>query len=163
MWWNVLRWCEKLKSFLIEDKGWLILPRWRPQMETFSALLALCAGNSPGPVNSPHKGQWSGALMFSLFCARINDWFNREAGDLRCHRGHYDVSVMTELIPRLLMAWNARHQGIILTLTYSPILLASVYEGLTHKQLVMHRCILSTVVIVALVLKHQVISIHSAD
>ena len=28
---------------------------WRHQMETFSALLAICAGNSPVPVNSPHK------------------------------------------------------------------------------------------------------------
>ena len=68
---------------------------WRHQMETFFALLALCAGNSPVPVNSPHKGQWRGALMLSLICARINDWVNnREAGDLRRHRGHYDVSVM---------------------------------------------------------------------
>ena len=68
---------------------------WRHQMETFSALLALCAGNSPVPVNSPHKGQWRGALMFSLICAWINDWVNnREAGDLRRHRGHYGVNVM---------------------------------------------------------------------
>ena len=67
---------------------------WRHQMETFSALLALCAGNSPVPVNSPHKGQWRGTLMFSLICARINDWVNnREAGDLRRHRT-YDVTVM---------------------------------------------------------------------
>ena len=71
---------------------------WRHQMETFSALLALCAGNSPVPVNSPHKGQWRGALMFSLICARINDWVNnREAGDLRRHLGHYDVNVMWSL------------------------------------------------------------------
>ena len=68
---------------------------WRHQMETFSALLAFCAGNSPVPVNSPHKGQWRGALMFPLICAWINDWVNnREAGDLRRHRGHYDVNVM---------------------------------------------------------------------
>ena len=68
---------------------------WRHKIETFSALLALCAGNSPVPVISPHKGQWRGALMFSLICARINDWVNnREAGDLRRHRGHYDVKVM---------------------------------------------------------------------
>ena len=53
---------------------------WRHQMETFSALLALCAGNSPSLVNSPHKGQWRRALMFSLICAWIN---NGEAGDLR--------------------------------------------------------------------------------
>ena len=47
------------------------------------------------PVNSPHKGQWRGALMFSLICAWINGWVNsREAGDLRCHRAHYDVIVM---------------------------------------------------------------------
>ena len=61
-------------------------------METSSALLALCAGNSP--VNSPHKGQWRGALMFSLICA-INGWVNnREAGELRHDCTHYDVIVM---------------------------------------------------------------------
>ena len=48
------------------------------------------------PVNSPHKGQWRGALMSSLICARTNGWVNnREAGDLRSNRGHYDVTVMT--------------------------------------------------------------------
>ena len=97
---------------------------WRHQMETFSALLAICAGNSPGtfplpthddvikwkhfprywpfvrgihrsPVNSPHKGQWRGDLMFCLICVWINDWeYNREAGDLRRYRTHYDVTVM---------------------------------------------------------------------
>ena len=47
------------------------------------------------PANSPHKGQWRGALMFSLICAWINDWINnREAGDLRRHRDHYYVIVM---------------------------------------------------------------------
>ena len=65
-------------------------------METFSALLAICAGNSPVPVNSPHKGQWRGALMFSLICAWINGWVNyQEAGDLRRNRTHYDVIVMS--------------------------------------------------------------------
>ena len=47
------------------------------------------------PVNSPHKGQWRGALMFSLICVWINDWVNnREAGNLRRYRAHYDVTVM---------------------------------------------------------------------
>ena len=47
------------------------------------------------PVNSPHKGQWRGALMFTLICARINDWVNNgEAGDLRRNRAHYDVIIM---------------------------------------------------------------------
>ena len=47
------------------------------------------------PVNSPHKGQWRGALMFSFICAWIYSWVNDyEAGDLRRHRAHYDVIVM---------------------------------------------------------------------
>ena len=46
------------------------------------------------PVNSPHKGQWRGALVFSLIWAWINGWVNnREAGDLRRQRAHYDVIV----------------------------------------------------------------------
>ena len=46
-------------------------------------------------VNSPHQGQWRGALMFSLIYAWINGWVNnREAGDLRRYRAHYDVIVM---------------------------------------------------------------------
>ena len=73
-------------------------PWWRHQMKTFSALLALCVGNLPVPVNSPHKGQWRGALMFSLIYVWINGWVNkREAGDLRRHRCHYDVNVMLHL------------------------------------------------------------------
>ena len=40
-----------------------------------------------GPVNSSHKDQWRGALMFSLICAWMNRWVNnREAGDLRRYR-----------------------------------------------------------------------------
>ena len=47
------------------------------------------------PVNFRHKGQWRGALVFSLICAWIIGWVNnREAGDLRPHRAHYDVIVM---------------------------------------------------------------------
>ena len=71
------------------------IPWWRHQMETFSALLALCVGNSPVPVNSPHKGQWRGALMFCLIRAWINSWVNNcEAGDLGPYLAHYDVIVM---------------------------------------------------------------------
>ena len=47
------------------------------------------------PVNSPHKGQWGEALMFSLICGRINGWVNNgKAGDLRRHQAHYDVTLM---------------------------------------------------------------------
>ena len=47
------------------------------------------------PVNSPHKGQWRRALMFSLICAWMNNRVNnREADDWRRQRVHYDVTVM---------------------------------------------------------------------
>ena len=47
------------------------------------------------PVNSPHKGQWREALMFSLIYVWINGWVNnRKAGDLRRYSDHYDVIVM---------------------------------------------------------------------
>ena len=46
------------------------------------------------PVDSLHKGQCRGALVVSLICAWTNGWpNNRDAGDLRRHRGHYDVTV----------------------------------------------------------------------
>ena len=90
---------EKIVTGL--SKGWYwfgarpLCTWWRHQKETFSALLAICAGIHRSPVNSPHKGQWRGALMFSLICVWINDWVNnREAGDLRRYRAHYDVIVM---------------------------------------------------------------------
>ena len=58
----------------------------------------LCGEIHRSPVNSPHKGQWRGALMFSLICVWINGWVNnREAGDLRRYRAHYGVIVMLEL------------------------------------------------------------------
>ena len=47
------------------------------------------------PVNSPHKDQWRGALMFSLISVWRNGWVNnREAGDLRRYLAHCDVTVM---------------------------------------------------------------------
>ena len=50
---------------------------------------------------SGHKDQWRGAVMFSLICAWINGLVNnREVGDLRHHRAHYDVTVMGLLYTR---------------------------------------------------------------
>ena len=62
-------------------------------MEAYSALLAICAGNSPVPGEFP--AQRSVTKMFSLICVWINGWENnREAGDLRRYRAHYDVIAM---------------------------------------------------------------------
>ena len=90
------------------------------------------------PVNSLHKGQWRGALMFSLICVSINGWVNNcEAGDLRRHRAHYDVTVMdlrhhdppscdiTVMLHNFfgyhwfeIMCWMIDHTSITMVVTY---------------------------------------------
>ena len=61
----------------------------------FARYWPFARGIHRSPVNSPHKGQWRGALMLSLIYAWIHDWVNnREGGDLISHRAHYDVTVM---------------------------------------------------------------------
>ena len=48
-------------------------------------------------MNSLHKGQWHGALMFLLICTWTNTWANNgEDSDLRCHCTHYDIIVMDQ-------------------------------------------------------------------
>ena len=60
---------------------------WRHQIENFPRYWPF--------VRGIHKGQWRAALMFSLISAWIKSWVNdRDVGDLRRHRAHYDVTVM---------------------------------------------------------------------
>ena len=62
---------------------WKHFPRYWPLVRRIHRLL----------VNSHHKGQWCGVLMFSLICAWTNGWVNnRDAGDLRRHCTHYDCN-----------------------------------------------------------------------
>ena len=76
--------CSLRKVMMTSSNG-NIFPRYWPFVR----------GIHRSPVNSPHKGQWRGALVFSLICVRINGWVNNgEAGDLRRYRAHYDVTVM---------------------------------------------------------------------
>ena len=68
---------------------------WRQQMETFFALLAICAGNLP--VTGEFPAQTPVTRSFDVFFyLRVNKgWVkNREAGDLRRHCAHYGVIVM---------------------------------------------------------------------
>ena len=86
---------------------------WRHQMETCSASLAFVRGIHRwlrgihrSPVNFPHTDQWRGASMFSLICACMNGWVNnQDAGDLRCHHSHYDVTVMW---CRIVIQWSGQ-------------------------------------------------------
>ena len=68
---------------------------WRHQMETFSALLALCTGNSPVTGELPSQRPLTQNFDVSLICA-LNTRLSKQswAGDLRRHRPNYDVVVM---------------------------------------------------------------------
>ena len=74
------------------------------------------------PVDSPHKDQWRGTVMCSLICAWANRWANnRDAGDLRTHRAHDDVTVMQAVTLLVSSSWSPTadlcdklHIGIIL-------------------------------------------------
>ena len=51
---------------------------WRHQMETFSALLALCAGNSP--INGEFPSQRSVTRSFAVFFdLRLNKWSTKQS------------------------------------------------------------------------------------
>ena len=79
---EVMNWSTTNHDDVIQ---WKHFPRYWPCVR----------GIHRSPVNSPHKGQWRGALKFSLICTRINGWVNYgEVGDLRRHRAYYDVTVM---------------------------------------------------------------------
>ena len=66
---ETVQWCFQV--------GTLVTKRWR---EVSFVMMASSNGNifsvTDPFCNSPHKGQWRGALIFSLICARINGWVN---------------------------------------------------------------------------------------
>ena len=90
------RWVMKLKI----SQLWVLIIcgdviKWR----RFQRYWPFVRGIHQSPVKSPHKGQWRGTLTFSFICTWINAWENnREAGDLRRHHTHYDVTVMCIVI-----------------------------------------------------------------
>ena len=81
------------------------------------------------PVNSLHKGQWRGALMFFFICARINIWVNnRKPGDLRRQCAHYDVIVCVHCVKHLLHLFSERNK----LLSYW-LILSTIAKGNTKR------------------------------
>ena len=79
---------------------------WRHQMETLSASLAICAGNS-----------W-----FTLICARINGWVNnREAGDLRRRCTHYDAIVMCKGNPMVASHGRTHSSALLIVISIATV------------------------------------------
>ena len=68
-------------------------------------------GIHQSPVNSPYKGQWCRALVFSLIHAWTNGWVNNgDAGDLRHRDAHYDVTVMIRHLSPWAWVRHVLHQ-----------------------------------------------------
>ena len=64
-------------------------------MEAFSALLAICAWNSPVTGEFPTQRPVTRSFDVFFDLRIIIGWVNnREAGDLRRYRAHYDVIAM---------------------------------------------------------------------
>ena len=77
------------------QQNWMVNGSWWRQMETLSASLAFCAGNSPVTSEFPSQRPVTRSFDVSLICAWTDDWVNnRNASDLRRHRAHYGVTVM---------------------------------------------------------------------
>ena len=85
---NNLTWSAKVVQLSLNHNDVI---KWKH----FPRYWSFVRGIHRSPVNSSHKGQWRGALMFPLICTWINGWVNnRGAGDLRHHRAHYTGIVM---------------------------------------------------------------------
>ena len=94
--WLDICWCyDEYKSDTLykslDYHGYLI--KWKH----FPRYWPFVRGIHRSPVNSSHKGQWRWGFMFPLICVWMNYWVNNcEAGDLRCHHHHYDITVISE-------------------------------------------------------------------
>ena len=97
------------KLWTIKKCYWVI-PWCRHQMETFSALLDLGAGNSPVTDEFPPQRPLTWSFdFFSLICIWANGWTkNRDAGNLRRHRAHYDPNAMNSRCCDILICRNTR-------------------------------------------------------
>ena len=64
-------------------------------METYSALVGLCEGNPSVTVGFPSQRPVTQSFDVFFNLLLNNDWaYKRGAGDLKCNRAYYDVTVM---------------------------------------------------------------------
>ena len=100
---------------------WKHFPRYWPFVK----------GIHRSPVDSPNKGPWRGALMFSLMRAWTNGWANsRYPGDLRHHGAHCNVTEMSWAING-----SSVYNGTVEYIVERGEFLTSLYKD-THSKLV---------------------------
>ena len=98
---------------------WKHFPRYWPSVR----------GIHRSPVNSPHKGQWHGALMFSLICFWINGWWK---GLLHI----FTVHCNSDLITKVQRWWIVYEEhGYAMSITYIMYMkLFGVINNISHSE-----------------------------
>ena len=94
-------------------------------METFSVLLALCEGQSPITSGLPSYIRPVSRNFDDFFDLRLNKrWANnRDIGDMRHHRAHSDVTVISRMVNTNWFSYKNIHWiQIKITLTNADIL-----------------------------------------
>ena len=121
---------------------WRILSStwWRHQVDTFFLRYwPFVRGIHRSPVNSPHKGQWRWALMFSLICSWTNCWENnRNADDLGRHCANYDVNVMSLDFSFILISTWRQCFGCILSVMKFFVMLVTKHKHLLNEIMVLN-------------------------
>ena len=102
-------------------------------MEAFSALLVICAGNSPVPGELPTQRPVtrSSDVFFDL---RLNKRLSetRETGDLRRHHPHNDVIVMLNTLTQSSVSWLT---GTVQSRGFSATIMVPPWAGVTQRDL----------------------------
>ena len=86
-----IRWIHGCDDYC---SSWCVRTMMTSSNGNISPSLPLCEGNHRSQVDSPHKGKWRKALMFSFFDLRLNKrlskqsrrrWFETPSHPLWCH------------------------------------------------------------------------------
>ena len=89
------------------------IPCWRNDMNTLSALMALCNGNPPISDGFPSSGACDADLWRFLCCqTRVSCWTNSQvAGDLRHHNRHVHCNdfLSTDAQSTLVRTYHSNH------------------------------------------------------
>ena len=119
--------CYEFRAWCMHDDiiKWKHFPRYWP----------FVWGIHWSPVNSPHRGQWRGALMLSLICARINGWVNNCEGWFEtpsCSLWHHS-NVHSTFVTAMLYAISCNITQWLTTLLKDPtVLWQSIMDFLNY-------------------------------
>ena len=110
---------------------------WPFSKEIYQSMMTSSNGNNfriTGHLCGEFTGNWRGqwAFMFSSICVWINGWVNnREAGDLRRYRVHYDVTLITLVHNQIMQETNCMYMySYFLVIVITVVIVIFVVDGM---------------------------------